>query len=109
MVPPPPRSTRTDPLFPYTTLFRSTGNFLAEGDIGLAIAGPVGVEGLAQPVLDAVDAEVAGQRHGGIVEGDERLRRCRHRAAIDAEAARDQAVAEDPSLDRKSTRLNSSH
>src|SRR3546814_13932369 len=22
----PPRSTRTDPLFPYTTLFRSTGN-----------------------------------------------------------------------------------
>src|SRR3546814_4775270 len=23
MIPPPPRSTRTDPLFPYTTLFRS--------------------------------------------------------------------------------------
>src|SRR3546814_16201936 len=24
MIPPPPRSKRTDPLFPYTTLFRST-------------------------------------------------------------------------------------
>src|SRR3546814_7590560 len=30
----PPRSTRTDTLFPYTTLFRSTGNKLWERPLG---------------------------------------------------------------------------
>src|SRR3546814_13021531 len=28
----PPRTTRTDTLFPYTTLFRSSGNLLARGN-----------------------------------------------------------------------------
>src|SRR3546814_16698325 len=35
MIRPPPRSTRTDPLFPYTTLFRS----LDEADVAIGIAG----------------------------------------------------------------------
>src|SRR3546814_16715743 len=35
MIPPPPTSTRTDTLFPYTTLFRSTGPYvlIAKGDL----------------------------------------------------------------------------
>src|SRR3546814_19581979 len=52
-----------------------TGNFLAEGDIGLAIAGPVGVEGLAQPVLDAVDAERSAERR----DGKDGISTCRYR------------------------------
>src|SRR3546814_1105579 len=34
MIRPPPRSTRTDTLFPYTTLFRSTGHALRYLNIG---------------------------------------------------------------------------
>src|SRR3546814_17804750 len=37
MIPPPPISTRTDPLFPYTTLFRSDG--VLEIDIAGLLAG----------------------------------------------------------------------
>src|SRR3546814_10878589 len=37
MLPPPPRSTRTDTLFPYTTLFRSVFD-LYEARLGLEIA-----------------------------------------------------------------------
>src|SRR3546814_4942483 len=39
----PPRSTRTDTLFPYTTLFRSTG-----GRPGCAVEGPVGRRALGR-------------------------------------------------------------
>src|SRR3546814_6672358 len=38
MIPPPPRSTRTDTLFPYTTLFRSQGKSLL-GSIDLRFRG----------------------------------------------------------------------
>src|SRR3546814_10903571 len=41
MIRPPPRSTRTDTLFPYTTLFRSGALADAEEDEGLAQAGGV--------------------------------------------------------------------
>src|SRR3546814_16657575 len=34
----PPRSTRTDTLFPYTTLFRSSDNTFLQNDIGIAVA-----------------------------------------------------------------------
>src|SRR3546814_18621150 len=43
----PPRSTRTDTLFPYTTLFRS-----ADGDDGLVIGVDLHVRALAIPVRD---------------------------------------------------------
>src|SRR3546814_16517777 len=42
----PPRSTRTDTLFPYTTLFRSIGQRIVERDIG----------------LDTDDREIPGRR-----------------------------------------------
>src|SRR3546814_15364250 len=94
----PPRSTRTDTLFPYTTLFRSRqAEETSDGRIvcriercgvrrrhqyllGLCIEY---VEGVQRDVGDAGDRDAAGE-----VEG-------RNRRNIDR--------------DRKSTRLNSSH
>src|SRR3546814_9671381 len=103
----PPRSTRTDTLFPYTTLFRSPG--LREGD---HVADGVG---LRQQRDDPVHAH-----------GDAAVRGCAELEGLEQEAellARlvllDPHHLEDPLLhvlvvdpdraDRKSTRLNSSH
>src|SRR3546814_14743746 len=78
----PPRSTRTDTLFPYTTLFRSRIRPAADGIVGLF-----------PKMCDtpAADAEIPGDLF--------------ERSAI--------MVEENPDLlrklDRKSTRLNSSH
>src|SRR3546814_18365901 len=49
----PPRSTRTDTLFPYTTLFRSIIYDLGGGTLDVAIA-------------DGLDGRVSLQAHGGI-------------------------------------------
>src|SRR3546814_13618527 len=104
MSPRPPRATRTDPLFPYTTLFRSFNNKVdREGLPPVALLDevadrlaldvcpmnwPVGMGGLFEGVYDLVDPAI--MKPGGdasrMYEGDR--------------------VA-DP--DRKSTRLNSSH
>src|SRR3546814_12449512 len=95
----PPRSTRTDTLFPYTSLFRSVLGQMVVGDPGHlcareqlapgdALVG--GVEDAGDAALDAMDdpaREVAN-----VDELDVSLRWPR---------------SED--LDRKSTRLNSSH
>src|SRR3546814_19391345 len=64
----PPRSTRTDTLFPYTTLFRS--HHLAEDVRPLAVGQPRGVlpavdlrlEGDVRPVVVAVGGEVQALR-----------------------------------------------
>src|SRR3546814_11206693 len=82
----PPRSTRTDTLFPYTTLFRSLDNLF--GDDGETWSfGP----SLVLPIFDFG----------------------RNAANLDvAEARKDIAVAtyeRTVQTDRKSTRLNSSH
>src|SRR3546814_16322268 len=93
----PPRSTRTDTLFPYTTLFRSVR---------------AAVEELNEPALqrDADDEERDRHQHDCVAEADA-LRQ------ENGEIRRDQierAVgevdhAERAEEDRKSTRLNSSH
>src|SRR3546814_15486002 len=93
----PPRSTRTDTLFPYTTLFRSAQELQVifvdhvdarcadrvaetfEAAVDLARVFPVGVEPAVENILPAL----AFARNGKILH--------RHQ------------------LDRKSTRLNSSH
>src|SRR3546814_10318456 len=97
----PPRSTRTDTLFPYTTLFRSLRFGREEGLDGQL--GEADVEGGAEHRGGAEEAEDAAitrqfQRHRNAAQG--MLRRNpvwpgarRHRVA----------------LDRKSTRLNSSN
>src|SRR3546814_3100660 len=103
----PPLSTRTDTLFPYTTLFRSYGlvghvREAAEGEVPapLVTSGSIGVatctwgqrpirfakRSWARPEVDLPALAAANQRTSAWVE---RLRR--------------------PKVDRKSTRLNSSH
>src|SRR3546814_13965108 len=62
----PPRSTRTDTLFPYTTLFRSDQALVAALGRGhQAVAGGRGVAG-----LDAVDGRVAPQQQVAVALGD---------------------------------------
>src|SRR3546814_12907518 len=85
----PPRSTRTDTLFPYTTLFRS----IAERGLG---AGAEPVFGLAGHHVDRAGDSIAPEQSAlwaaqelEVVQVEQALGGCR--------------------LDRKSTRLNSSH
>src|SRR3546814_13116203 len=80
----PPRSTRTDTLFPYTTLFRSTAWMLVKKDTNSTVARAFNVStsgGSAQSRLITFDTS------SGVYKADHAM----------------------ASEDRKSTRLNSSH
>src|SRR3546814_12316820 len=84
----PPRSTRTDTLFPYTTLFRSVGDQVVE-------EGPLAAQGLQRPVrLDAamVDAARQLEKHFGAVaemrREPDRVLRAENGARNDAEPLR---------------------
>src|SRR3546814_14523753 len=73
----PPRSTRTDTLFPYTTLFRSVAPIgTAEGDVGDA---------------DVGQRQEIGRAAFGIEDGDAALD---HRADADAAAFLDRQAVE---------------
>src|SRR3546814_13027335 len=88
----PPRSTRTDPLVPYTTLFRSLAGKIFEA--GVVAVGAIGGEGLAAAFeLDAMLAVMAFISALGV---EIRL----HFQLVMFGLGR---------RDRKSTRLNSSH
>src|SRR3546814_15114038 len=125
----PPRSTRTATLFPYTTLFRAervaprdgvgrversgcgTGE-LADGvDVGAAFAVDEDAQHPAGQ-LQVVEVEPGSfdERRDDLVHtvssGHRRLSPPPHRATAWAEA---HAVPEPRTIDRKSTRLNSSH
>src|SRR3546814_4255743 len=102
MIRPPPRSTRTDTLFPYTTLFRSLRGLLRSF---------AAISGRACHAVDRGSRRAEPSVHSDAprLPRDERsLRPC---------AARIVAVLCDDffpiyyllTLDRKSTRLNSSH
>src|SRR3546814_4334797 len=94
----PPRSTRTDTLFPYTTLFRSprtaVAQFPAPGDGDRAPAGHF-LFGLWR------SGPAAGRHSGAAVRGAGDVQLSRSLSALSGEGA-------GPG-DRKSTRLNSSH
>src|SRR3546814_6894811 len=106
----PPRSTRTDTLFPYTTLFRS----LAPIPVHRIVEVP-GRRELEMHGLAGERAEARGEEQ----EPGEQLRSVFGRAqklpSLLGEIDQDRGGVEDPrlagagSLDRKSTRLNSSH
>src|SRR3546814_13602816 len=81
----PPRSTRTDTLFPYTTLFRSSPSEGFSRGLGWTLL----LLTLAGCATDSIGKPAAGI---GAAEGD---------------AAQVMQIADD--VDRKSTRLNSSH
>src|SRR3546814_2308809 len=107
----PPRSTRTDTLFPYTTLFRSDVD--AEGAHLGDVAGdlrhhrrvhavlPVAHQGLAGN-LQQDTLVLLGAGGPGLRVGHEPLFELWRRASGDGAPRR-------PVEDRKSTRLNSSH
>src|SRR3546814_13089318 len=79
----PPRSTRTDTLFPYTTLFRSRGAAGAGRDRGLEQVGHLGSDIRRDEDVTAIDLML-----------------------VDRHAVRGHLG---DAIDRKSTRLNSSH
>src|SRR3546814_6572572 len=114
----PPRSTRTDTLFPYTTLFRSTKNLnwaarwygkaAAQGHAEGAFSyGVVQAAGLGLPTnmpLGYAWLDIASD-HGHAKAGEVRGAIASKMTPEEIAAGKRQAAA----LDRKSTRLNSSH
>src|SRR3546814_15507883 len=93
----PPRSKRTDTLFPYTTLFRSHEHRAALGQDGPRAQLRLG-EGGGEIAVDAHD--FAGALH---------FRREDRIDAGEAGEGEDGFLDRDMTEDRKSTRLNSSH
>src|SRR3546814_5765315 len=65
----PPRSTRTDTLFPYTTLFRSGGVFARLGFLAAVEAGPHGVPVAARRALAVLGR--AGFEEVGVLDAVE--------------------------------------
>src|SRR3546814_14557919 len=102
----PPRSTRTDTLFPYTTLFRSG---MAGGlEPQLARGGAI-----EQPGFEHAVSDDHGRRDGQSLPiiGTRAQAAGAVRIVGDVDAAREHPAAEaiEQEADRKSTRLNSSH
>src|SRR3546814_16730738 len=97
----PPRSTRTDTRFPYTTLFRSggvrtLGRDLAEVPLSLAS------RELWHRIGDLVDDDCGYEQHGQVRVAENEADVAVLRARLDLLAAHGHTH------DRKSTRLNSS-
>src|SRR3546814_13750542 len=67
----PPRSTRTDTLFPYTTLFRSGSVTVAGGDGSTVVRMPDGVEGRVTGRASAASFSVGtdGKGRGHVLSG----------------------------------------
>src|SRR3546814_8028620 len=100
----PPRSTRTDTLFPYTTLFRSLRQAIAgEGD-----GGEKDEEGIGRrlPVVTIAEHAEQQDRHR-----DADGKGGRQHMPVDDDRSSQGELIEAPvqQEDRKSTRLNSSH
>src|SRR3546814_13493344 len=106
MIRAPPRSTRTDTLFPYTTLFRS-GRARARGSGARhAPAASFGRYGRG----DEARFRLAARGGGGAQRPDDRGDTPRGARAGRSELARRSVRGTlATALDRKSTRLNSSH
>src|SRR3546814_2765143 len=106
----PPRSTRTDTLFPYTTLFRSCCQFSSPwaGEVAIVVApldnGELFVPGLnaARELRDNISFNA--NLLGDMVEHDRR-----EQFAFAKVTPGIAQATELERIDRKSTRLNSSH
>src|SRR3546814_6217237 len=97
----PPRSTRTDTLFPYTTLFRS----LSIGEVAQRAGVPISTLHFyeAQGLIWSMRTNGNQRRYGRGVLRAIAIIKVAQRAGIPLAAIRDRLQ------DRKSTRLNSSH
>src|SRR3546814_16183432 len=100
----PPRSTRTDSLFPYTTLFRALTTFSDHPPMLIGQFDDVlklwRTSGQAHDFVDIMDA--------GIACGDRRIASEGARKILSNSDLFQERIVERAS-DRKSTRLNSSH
>src|SRR3546814_9733794 len=105
----PPRSTRTDTLCPYTTLFRSVA---AQALGGVEVVAGAGDEG--DRAMSGVDQVPHHLARAAVVVDAHRAQAGFARAAVEAAVhqhrrhAGAEVVVHDAGLDRKSTRLNSS-
>src|SRR3546814_12537009 len=91
----PPRSTRTDTLFPYTTLCRSEA-----GDQQTLLAQQHAINRIVHDQLHAFGGSISAEHGLGTLKRDEILR---YKSDIEMQLMRTIKA------DRKSTRLNSSH
>src|SRR3546814_3813741 len=102
----PPRSTRTDTLFPYTTLFRSRANGLRRGDTVMLVS---------ENRPEFCIADLAIMAAGGVTVPTYTTNTTRdHQHVLNDSAAKAVIIstaklANNLMPDRKSTRLNSSH
>src|SRR3546814_2096166 len=104
----PPRSTRTDTLFPYTTLFRSPsadGKGRAATYLGFTHDSKGSIS-KGQRCTTVIDASANGYRAVALEHG---LDAAAQLELFDRVDARRESVSARPAIDRKSTRLNSSH
>src|SRR3546814_10510498 len=107
----PPRSTRTDTLFPYTTLFRSYGGRNREIDVAFDLVRLQAFSISLAEARGALAASDVGLNLSGPVEAG-KLERLRYAGELGSAAAvRDLVIGvrNGRTIDRKSTRLNSSH
>src|SRR3546814_16062119 len=105
----PPRSTRTDTLVPYTTLFRSGRDDQVAAQTRLQSALEEEVAGLAEPGRGRSDrGRSQGQARGSVPDGSA-FERARRVIQHDAVGRRGIELSAGRLADRKSTRLNSSH
>src|SRR3546814_19367208 len=102
----PPRSTRTDTLFPYTTLFRSHVEAREAGH--LRALGRRRLRRLQMLPGRAVQSRPAAPAHD-LVIGRVELDEVEGKALLVEAAQLRRIVVGEPPQDRKSTRLNSSH
>src|SRR3546814_12637057 len=90
----PPRSTRTDTLFPYTTLFRSSTGIKYLNEMAMSETKHLFISEAIQTIEDALKDRRYAIAQFALSDSRNRYK------SFDAERKR---------IDRKSTRLNSSH
>src|SRR3546814_2330315 len=114
----PPRSTRTDTLFPYTTLFRSCSRIaqvkrLRIGNVKGEILDLVGAERVRWLSHEASPNDRRRMRGNDTPEGDDSypaVARCESSPSVPLDGFGRRSFRSSPGRrDRKSTRLNSSH
>src|SRR3546814_12840390 len=96
-----PRSTRTDTLLPYTSLFRSR--------VGRPIDVKIGDHAEAQHMLDGLVGRPILAKTNAVMSHDINNPRLLERGQADRPATIIGEDQEGAAIDRKSTRLNSSH